>query len=170
MKAITFNVFIPLQLASALSSVQTASGSGPTLTNPFQGVTGLAPPTRAGEPASARQSAPTTPHNARITADMFQARIANIIAVKVSKNGFHFVKVSIEVKLHSCVHMFLCYFSSWQAAMQAALFGMGGGVEAAAAAPPQAAAPEQRSDWSSQLQHMREMGIVDEVIQICTYF
>jgi hypothetical protein len=48
-----------------------------------------------------------------------------------------------------------------QAAMQAALSGMGG---AAAATPPAAVAePQPRPDWSAQLQHMREMGIVDEV-------
>ncbi len=64
------NYFSHVQLASALSSVQTAGGGGPALANPFLGVTGLAPPTRAG----ARQSAPTTPHSARITSDMFQAR------------------------------------------------------------------------------------------------
>jgi len=64
-------LFFPyVQLASALSSVQTAGGGGPALANPFLGVTGLAPPTRGG----ARQSAPTTPHSARITSDMFQAR------------------------------------------------------------------------------------------------
>jgi hypothetical protein len=72
------NCFPHVQLASALSSVQTAGGGGPALANPFLGVTGLAPPTRAGAPGSARQSAPTTPHSARITSDMFQARNCHI--------------------------------------------------------------------------------------------
>jgi hypothetical protein len=45
--------------------------------------------------------------------------------------------------------------------MQQAMFGMGGAAPAAAAAP----APEAPSqpDWSTQLQHMRELGIIDEV-------
>ncbi len=48
--------------------------------------------------------------------------------------------------------------------MQQAMFGMGGATPAAAAAaaPPAPEAPSQ-PDWSTQLQHMRELGIIDEV-------
>ncbi len=46
--------------------------------------------------------------------------------------------------------------------MQQAMFGMGGAAPAAAAAPPAPEAPSQ-PDWSTQLQHMRELGIIDEV-------
>ena len=48
--------------------------------------------------------------------------------------------------------------------MQQALSGMVGAVAApsTAAAAPQPPPP----DWSAQLQHMKEMGIVDEVIAL----
>ncbi len=47
--------------------------------------------------------------------------------------------------------------------MQQAMFGMGGAAPAAAAAGPPAPEAPSQPDWSTQLQHMRELGIIDEV-------
>jgi hypothetical protein len=47
--------------------------------------------------------------------------------------------------------------------MQQAMFGMGGAAPAAAAAAPPAPDAPSQPDWSTQLQHMRELGIIDEV-------
>jgi hypothetical protein len=47
--------------------------------------------------------------------------------------------------------------------MQQAMFGMGGASPAAAAAAAPAPEAPSQPDWSTQLQHMRELGIIDEV-------
>jgi len=106
----------PDQLAAALAA---AAGGGGQSSNPFMGMTGLAPPqqnnpgTVGSTSNSGVQSAVTTPGTQRITTDFFQA------------------------------------------AMQQAMMGMTGGGAEASNEPA-------RPDWSSQLQTMREMGIVDE--------